>query len=190
MLELKIIFASTRQGRKGTPVAQWIHELTRQHSEFNTEFIDLAEVNLPLFDEPNHPRFGKYEHRHTKEWSNRIKPADAFIVVTPEYNYSFPAVLKNAFDYLSQEWNYKPIAFVSYGGVAAGTRAVQAFRQVITALNMMSITESINIPFFSNLISENGKFMADERLNNTAHTMIRELARWAEQLKQMRNSKQ
>ena len=122
MLSLKIIIASTREGRKGVPVADWIFAEAAKYPEFTTELIDLKKINLPFFDEPEHPRFKKYTKQTTKDWSAMIDPADAFIVVTPEYNYGYPATLKNAIDTVYQEWNNKPIAFVSYGGMAGGTR--------------------------------------------------------------------
>jgi NAD(P)H-dependent FMN reductase len=189
MLNLKIIQVSTREGRKGPAVSKWIYELAKKHMEFDVELIDLAEVNLPMLDEPNHPRFKNYTKQHTKDWSARIEPADAFIIVTAEYNFGFPAVIKNALDYLYQEWNDKAVAFVSYGGVAAGTRAVQMLKQVVTALKMMPVVESVNIPFFMKHIDEQGNFNAEEGLVQAAEGMLRELARWAEALKEMRGKK-
>src|SRR6202034_4677357 len=91
---------------------------------------------LPMLEEPNRPRLGQYTKRHTKEWSAIIDAADAIVFVTPEYNYGYPASIKNAIDYLHREWNYKPVGFVSYGGIAAGTRAVQPLTQVLTTLRM------------------------------------------------------
>ena len=90
-----------------------------------------------MFDEPKHPRFGEYVHQHTKDWSATISRGDAFVFVIPEYNYGFNAAIKNAIDYLNTEWQYKPVGFVSYGGVAAGTRAMQMLKQVITTLKMV-----------------------------------------------------
>ncbi len=185
--KLKVIYGSSRQGRKGLPIARWIFGVASEHSEFETEFLDLAEIGLPMLDEPNHPRLYQYQHQHTRDWSAKINPADAFIIVTPEYNYGYPAVLKNAIDFLHQEWLYKPVAFVSYGGVAGGTRAVQALRQVISSLKMVSITESVNIPFFAKLIGENQHFNPDEHTVKSANAMVAELARWSVNLKMLRN---
>ena len=109
---LQIIVASTRQDRKGLAVATWVERLAIEHAEFDVELVDLAAVGLPLFDEPNHPRLGQYVHQHTKDWSATVSRADAFILVTPEYNHSFPGSLKNALDYLSQEWADKPVGLV------------------------------------------------------------------------------
>jgi NAD(P)H-dependent FMN reductase len=189
MYKLKIITGSTRPGRKGPAIASWIAKAAEQHPEFEIELVDLAEVNLPFFDEPNHPRLQKYEHQHTKDWSARINSADAFIIVTPEYNYSYTAPVKNALDFLYNEWNHKPVAFVSYGGVAAGTRAVQALKLVVTAQKMMPVAESVNIPFFTKHIDDKGNFVPDEGLTKSADSMFAELLKWTKGLKAIRENK-
>ena len=186
MYNLKIITSTTRPSRKGPAVAKWIFEFARQHSSFNIELLDLAEINLPFIDEHQHPRFQKYEHEHTKKWSATINAADAFIIVNAEYNYGFPAPLKNALDYLYNEWNYKPVAFVSYGGIAGGIRSMQMLKQVVTAMKMMPIVEAVNIPFFTKHIDDQNNFNADETVEKAAQGMLSELLRWTEALKLMR----
>ena len=118
MSHLQVIVASTRKGRSGLGVAQWFLDRTKQHGKFDVELIDLQAVNLPLLDEPNHPRLRQYQHAHTKSWSATISRADAYVFVTPEYNFGPPPALINALDYVYLEWNYKPAGFVSYGGVS------------------------------------------------------------------------
>ncbi len=189
MIKVKIIIASTRPGRKGPSVGSWIYEITSKQRDMEVEVLDLAIINLPFLDEPKHPRFKEYTHEHTKKWSAIIEEADAFIIVTPEYNYGYPAALKNALDFLYQEWNYKPVAFVSYGGIAAGTRAVQQLKQVVTAQKMMPIAESVNIPFFTKHIDESGKFNGNDILRKSAEDMLTELSKWSETLSTMRNNK-
>ncbi|MDB5198817.1 MAG: NADPH-dependent reductase [Chitinophagaceae bacterium] len=189
MYNLKIITASTRPGRKGPALADWIFEAAKKHTEFSVELLDLAIINLPFLDEPEHPRFQKYTKEHTKSWSTKIASADAFIFVTPEYNFGYPAPLKNAIDFLHNEWQYKPVAFVSYGGIAGGTRSMQALKQVITALNMVPVVEAVNVPFFTKYIDEQNKFNADEGINKAAEGMFKELLKWTESLQQMRNKK-
>ena len=95
---LQVIVASTRPGRRGLAVAAWMQQLAEEHSGFDVELIDLAEVGLPVFDEPNHPRLQQYTHEHTRRWAATIARGDAFVFVTPEYNHSFPGSLKNALD--------------------------------------------------------------------------------------------
>jgi NAD(P)H-dependent FMN reductase len=108
--------------------------------------IDLAEVGLPLLDEPNHPRLQQYSHQHTKDWSAAVSRADAFVLVTPEYNHSFPASLKNALDHLVRDRADKPAGIVSYGGVSAGLRAATALKPVLAALRLVLVVEAVSIP--------------------------------------------
>jgi NAD(P)H-dependent FMN reductase len=183
---LQIIIASTRPGRVGLPVAQWFEQVARQHGGFEIELIDLAEVNLPFLDEPNHPRLRRYEHQHTKDWSATIDRADAYIFVTPEYNYGFNAVLKNAIDFLHQEWQHKAVGFVSYGGIAAGTRAVQMLKLVVTALKMVPVTASVSIPFVAQFLDDEDQIQPNDIMLTAAATMLDELLSMALALQPLR----
>jgi NAD(P)H-dependent FMN reductase len=183
---LQIIIGSTRPGRVGPSIADWIYERAIGHGDFNVELVDLAEVNLPMFDEPNHPRLGKYEHQHTRDWSAVVSRADAFIFVVPEYNFGFNAAVKNAIDYLHNEWRGKPVGFVSYGGVAAGTRAVQMLKQVVTALKMVPVPEAVSIPFVRQFIDDQGRLTPNEVMEQSATAMIDELSTWTAALEPIR----
>ncbi len=183
---LRVIIGSTRPGRVGPAVADWITERAREHGGFDVEVTDLADLNLPIFNEPNHPRLKQYVHQHTKDWSTLIEGADAFIFVTPEYNYGFNAALKNAIDYLFNEWHNKPAGIVSYGGVAAGTRATQMLKQVVTALKIMPVPEAVNIPFIRELLDEDGRLKPTEIMEASATAMLDELLRWTESLRPLR----
>ena len=184
-MKLHVIFASTRDGRQGFPIAEWAVEQVRVHGKFEPRLIDLREVNLPLFDEPRHPRFRQYEHAHTKAWSAVVEAADAFVFVTPEYNYSMPPALVNAIDYLLAEWAYKPAGIVSYGGVSGGTRAAQMVKLMLTSMKVMPLPEGVSVPFFSKMIAE-GKFAPGELQEKAALAMLDELARWAGALASLR----
>jgi NAD(P)H-dependent FMN reductase len=187
MPHLQVFTVSTREGRKGHAVANWFYEHARSHGKFGVELIDLAEINLPLFDEPNHPRLRQYTKDHTKAWSASVEKADAFVFVTPEYNFSAPPSLLNALDYLVHEWAYKPVAFVSYGGVSAGLRSVQMAKQTVTALKMMPLPEAVSIPFFTRYFDEEtGAFVADDLQKKAADTMLDELLRWTNALVTLR----
>lgn len=187
MLKLQVIVASTREGRKGPYVADWFLAQARRHGKFEVEKVDLAEIDLPLMDEPNHPRLRKYEHEHTRAWSALVEQADAYVFVTPEYNFSAPPSLLNALDYLVREWAYKPVGFVSYGGVSAGLRSVQMTKQTVTALKMMPMVEAVSIPFFQQHINEEaGTFDPGEVQAKAAVVMLDELLRWAEALRPLR----
>jgi NAD(P)H-dependent FMN reductase len=187
MRNLEIIVASTRPGRIGLPVAQWINDVAVKHGAFDpVELVDLAEWNLPLMDEPSHPRFRRYQNQHTKDWSAKIDQADAFLLVMPEYNYGYTAPLKNAIDYLHQEWAYKPVGLVSYGGVAAGARAAQMIKQVLTALSMMPLPEAVQIPFVAQFLDADGAIRPNEVMEKAAAVMLDELARWSDALVPLR----
>ena len=187
MTLLQIVVASTREARVGPVVADWFVGQARRHAKFEVEPVDLAEVSLPLFDEPKHPRLRQYAHEHTKRWSAIVDRADAFAFVTPEYNYGAPPSLLNALDYLSQEWNYKPCGFVSYGGVSAGTRSVQMTKQVVTTLKMMPMFEAVSIPMFTQYVNkETGAFDPGAVQEDAARVMLDELLRWTEALAVLR----
>jgi len=115
-----------------------------------------------------------------------VDTADAFIVVTPEYNFSAPPALVNALDYLFVEWQYKPMGFVSYGGVSGGTRAVQMIKQIVTSLKIVPMVEAVGIPFFSQFIDGEGRFAANQQTESGAHGMLAELKKWTSPLKAMR----
>ena len=177
-MKLQIVYASTREGREGSPIASWVMERAQAHGKFELELVDLRTVNLPLFDEPQHPRLRQYKNAHTKAWSAIVAAADAFVFVTPEYNYGMPPALLNAIDYLSAEWAYKPGAVVSYGGISGGTRSAQMTKQMLPSVKMMPIPEGVSIPFFRNMINAEGQFVAGEMQEKAITPMLDELARW------------
>lgn len=188
MPKLLIVIASTRPGRIGLPVANWLLERAREHGGFELEVADLAELALPLLDEPNHPRLRQYTKDHTRAWSATVEAADAFVFVTAEYNYGYPAALKNAFDYLHQEWLYKPVGFVSYGGVAAGTRSVQQLKQVVSALRRMPAGEAVSIPFVAQLLDDDGAIQCNDAMTQAAADMLDELLQLDGALRSLRGS--
>lgn len=185
-LKLHIIICSTRPGRLGPAVARWFHEFARSHGGFDTELVDLAAFKLPLYDEPLHPRMQQYEHEHTKRWSESVAAADAYVFVTPEYNYSPPPSIVNALDYVYREWNYKPCGFVSYGGVSGGLRAAQMVKLHVTTLKMMPMVEGVAVPMVASHINDSGVFGSNELIDASAKSMLDELLRWAEALRPMR----
>jgi NAD(P)H-dependent FMN reductase len=185
--KLEIIIASTRPGRVGLPIGQWVEAEARTHGGFaEVELVDLAAVNLPFMDEPNHPRLAQYTQQHTRDWSAKVSEADAFVFVTPEYNYGYTAPLKNAIDYLHHEWHYKPAGIVSYGGVAAGTRAAQMLKQVLTTLKVTPVVEAVSIPFVSQFIDEEENVVPNDVMTASAKAMFDELVRVNEALLPLR----
>ena len=188
MYQLKVIIASTRPGRRGIYVANWFIEAVKKYTDYEVEVLDLAKINLPFIDEPNHPRLQSYEKDHTKEWSRKIDGGDAFVMVVPEYNYGMPPTLANAIDFLYNEWNYKPAGFVSYGGLSGGTRSVQMCKEIMTTVKMVPLPEAVNLPFFEKRIDDNGTFQSDELVDKSLDTMMKELLKWTKALKPMREN--
>jgi NAD(P)H-dependent FMN reductase len=183
---LQIIIASTRPGRVGLPVGRWFEDRARAHGGFAVEVVDLAELRLPFVDEPNHPRLRQYTQQHTKRWSAKVDGADAFAFVMPEYNHGYSAPLKNALDYLHQEWRHKPVGFVSYGGVSAGTRAAVALEPVLVALQMTPLFQAVHIPFVAQFIDDEGNINANEIMEKSADAMLDELLRVGDALLALR----
>jgi NAD(P)H-dependent FMN reductase len=185
MINLKLITASTRPGRRGIAVSEWMLDSIRANPAFQTQHLDLAEIKLPFMDEPHHPRMQKYTHQHTKDWSKTIAEADALIFVMPEYNHGIIAPLKNALDYLFREWAYKPAGIVSYGGLSAGIRATQMLKPILSALKMVPLVESVNIPFFESHIKD-GSFTPTDSLNHNVEAMLQEIIRMEAVLRLLR----
>ncbi len=184
---LQVVIASVREERKGGLVADWFIGEAEKHGGFEIERIDLAKIDLPLFNEPRHPRLRQYEHEHTKAWSRSVAGADAFVFVTPEYDYGIPAPLANALQYLVHEWAYKPLGFCSYGGVAAGTRGVQMTKQIATTLKLVPMFEAVAIPFFTEKIdAESGLFQPGAVQEKAVVVMLDEMLRWEGALRTLR----
>jgi NAD(P)H-dependent FMN reductase len=148
MIKVAIIIGSTRPGRIGEAVGKWVFEIARQRSDAAFELVDLAQVNLPLLDEPFPPSMHNYTKQHTKEWSEKVASFDAFIFVTPEYNHGVPAALKNALDFLYVEWNNKAAGFVGYGNTG-GARAVEHLRQTMAELQIADVREQVALSIFT-----------------------------------------
>ena len=187
MPKLTVILASVRDGRAGEGIARWFITRAKEHGKFDIHFADLKEVNLPFLDEPHHPRLRKYVRDSTKSWSEIVGGSDAFVFVSAEYNYSTPPALVNALDTVYHEWSYKPVGFVTYGGISGGLRAMQMTRTMVTAFKMMPMVEAVNIPFFAQLM-ENGVFKSNETHDKAVPVMLDELLRWSEAMKVLRTS--
>ena len=147
--------------------------------------MDLAEFDLPLFDEPRHPRAGRYERDHTRRWSESVAAADAFAFVAPEYNHGPSPALLNALDFLYGEWARKPAALVSYGGGSGGLRAAQALKLSLLALRVVPIVESVSVRNAAAQVAD-GAFTPDAAQAKAAPAMLAELRRWAEALAPLR----
>jgi NAD(P)H-dependent FMN reductase len=189
MYNLKIITSTVREGRKGPLVTAWIAEIARQNGSFNVEVLDLGVINLPMMNEPLHPVMKKYKHEHTKQWSAKIEDADAFIFVTAEYDYNYPAPLRNALEYLYHEWAYKPAGIISYGGISGGTRATNSLKSDLSVFKIVPLTETIHFPFFTQSINEQNVFVPNESAVTAAGVTLKELVRWTKGLKAIKEDK-
>ena len=177
-MRIAVILGSTRPGRRSESVAQWVVNAANARDDASFELIDLKEVNLPLLDEPVPAIFGEYAHAHTREWASLIAPYDGFVFVTPEYNHSFSAVLKNALDYLYAEWNDKAAGFVSLGG-HGGLRAVEQLRLVLAELKVATVRTQVA---FGRGDLQREPQQQHEELN----AMLDELVAWASALRSVR----
>lgn len=188
MSEIQIILGSTRQGRQGEKVARWVLRHATQRPEMNAALTDLRDWPFPFYDSPFSPAAAKgdYGSDLANRWAQHIGHADGFILVTPEYNHGYPAVLKNALDTVYAEWNKKPVAFVSYsGGPGAGIRAVEQLRQVAVELQMVPLRQAVLIPSVSRTFDEAGD-ITDESYTKRLGTLFDQLIWWADLLRQGR----
>jgi NAD(P)H-dependent FMN reductase len=186
-VKLHTIISSVRPTRIGPAVARWFNDYAVKHGKFDAELVDLMTFKLPIHDEPEHPRAGKYVHEHTKAWSASVHAADAFAFVIPEYNFGPPPSLLNAFTFVLREWAYKPCCFVSYGGLSGGTRSAQVTKLMVTGLRMMPMVEGVAIPMVFGMLSQDKQsFTPNDLINTSAQQTLDELFKWATALKTMR----
>jgi NAD(P)H-dependent FMN reductase len=182
-LRIAIILGSTRPGRNGKAVADWV--LTQaSNRNAHYELVDLLDFPLPHLDEATPPSFGAYANDHTKKWAATIAAYDGYIFVTPEYNHSTSGVLKNAIDFLYAEWNNKAAGFVSYGTLG-GTRAVEHLRGIAAELQIADVRQQLSFSLFGDF--ENfSTFTPDSRHAESAVVLFDQLEAWAGALKPLR----
>lgn len=180
-IRLAVIIGSTREGRFGPAVARWLAGQVETRGDVVLDVIDLAEADLPAV----YPRrLGPAE----RAFVDRIDRADALVVVTPEYNQGYPASVKQAIDLPHREWQAKPVAFVSYGGMAGGLRAVEQLRPVFAELHAVTIRDTVSFHNFSRLFDESGEPVDAAGVNAAAKVMIDQLTWWASALREARSA--
>lgn len=194
MIRLAVITGSTRPGRRGDLVATWVAETARHHlarvaTPVLVDPIDLADFGMPLLAESAPAMFGHYDHEYTRRWASAIGAYDGFVFVTPEYNHSLPAALKNAIDHLFTEWNDKAAGIVSYG-VNGGTRAGEHLRQVLAEVKVATVRTHVALSLFDDFAISDplvpGEFTPRENQAPAVHTLIDELTSWASALQGVR----
>ncbi|GAA3528371.1 NAD(P)H-dependent oxidoreductase [Streptomyces sp. HUAS 31] len=187
-LKLAVILGSVREGRFGEVVTHWFAGLAKEHSAFDVEVIDLSETELPLSLPATPPAMATEEVRPAEmlPLSAKLAAADAFVVVTPEYNHSFPASLKALIDWHFTEWQAKPVGFVSYGAQSGGLRAVEQLRQVFAEMHAVTIRDGLAFPFYWEAFGEDGAPRDAEGTNGALKVMLDELAWWGNALHEAR----
>ena len=190
MINISVVVGSTRQGRFSEKPAHWIVHLLKERLDVAAQLLDLRNFPMPFFDENMSPARaipGTYGNDVVWRWSAAVGDGDGFIFVSPEYNYGPPAVLKNALDWLYKEWNRKPAAFVSYGGVG-GARSVQQLREIVIELQMAPIRSSVHLPMSTVFTHFQGGDVetALAEHNRTGNLLIDDLIWWASSLKSAR----
>lgn len=162
-MRLMIILGSVRQNRRGEKVAAWVKRVAEADKRFEIELADVKKLGLPFYDEPIGGPFmiaasgSDYTNPKGKAWAQAVSQAEAYILVTAEYNHSYPASLKNALDWVGPEWGGKPVTFVSYGGLAGGARAVEHLRQVVAELGLIQTKAAVHITGIGDAFGKNGE---------------------------------
>ncbi|MFF2525410.1 NADPH-dependent FMN reductase [Streptomyces liangshanensis] len=185
MIKIGIILGSTRPARVGEIVADWVAEVASQRDDAEFVLVDVAKAGLPLFDEAMPPMVQQYTQQHTKDWSATIAGLDSFLFVTPEYNHSVPASLKNAIDFLHYEWHNKAAGFVSYGA-AGGLRAVEHLRVVLAELKVATVRSQVALNSYTDF-EEFYTFKPTERLVEQLNGTIDEVVQWGTALGSLRD---
>jgi NAD(P)H-dependent FMN reductase len=196
MLQIGVILGSTRPGRRGAIVAPWVAEIARRHPlvqerRADIHLHDLKDAGLTLLEEPAPAMFGSYEREHTRRWARLVGALDAFVFVTPEYNHSVPASLKNAVDHLFAEWNDKAAGIVSYG-VNGGTRAAEHLRQILAEVKVATVRTQPALSVFDDFLIEDptapGEFTPRDMQRPVVEEMLDELLSWAAALRAVRRA--
>jgi NAD(P)H-dependent FMN reductase len=185
MLNVAIILGSTRPGRLGEAVAQWVHDIASRRTDATFELVDVKDFDLPLLDEPVPPSRGQYSQPHTLKWSAKIASFDAFVFVTAEYNHGIPGALKNAIDYLFREWHHKSAGFVSYGS-AGGARAVEQLRLVMAEVRVADVRAQVMLSLAADFESYK-TFKRPAEREADVNRMIDEVVAWGTALKPLRS---
>ncbi len=184
-LRIAIIVGSTRPGRNGKAVADWVLEKASTRAEAKYELIDLVDYPLPHLDEAIPPSMGQYANDHTRAWAATVDQFDGFVFVTPEYNHSTSGVLKNAIDYLYGEWNNKAAGFVSYGSLG-GARAIEHLRGIASELQIAHVRQQVSFSLFTDF--ENfSSFKPGAQHDDSIAVLFDQLEAWAGALKSLRS---
>ncbi len=184
MLKIAVIVGSTRPGRRAEPVANWVLEHAQKRGDATFELVDIADFDLPLYDEPMPPSMHQYQHEHTKRWAAAIDAYDGFVFIVPEYNHGIPGALKNAIDFIYREWNNKAAGFVSYGSTG-GARAVEHLRGVMGEVQVADVRAHVSLSLYTDF--ENFTVFRPAELHLAQlTTMLGQVVGWSGAMKSLR----
>ena len=186
MTRIAIIVGSTRPGRNGTAVAEWVHAYAKTRTDAEYELVDIEQFNLPLLDEPVPASMGMYSKDHTKSWAGVIDSFDGFVFVTPEYNHSPSGALKNAIDFIYAEWNNKAAGFVGYGSVGA-VRAVEQLRLIAAELQVATVRAQVALNLATDFENYSVFTPADYHQANL-EALFDQVVSWTKALENVRHS--
>jgi NAD(P)H-dependent FMN reductase len=181
-LRVTVVIGSTREGRFGTTVADWFVEEARQRPDLAIDVLDLVDVALP----DRLTGYGRPRPPQVTAVTPRLASADAFVVITPEYNHSYPAPLKTLIDWHLSEWEAKPVAFVSYGGMSGGLRAVEHLRGVFAELHAVTMRDTVSFHGAWARFDGDGRPIEAAECAAAAKTMLDQLIWWAQALRDAR----
>lgn len=179
-LKLAVVIGSNRAQRFGTVIADWFLSRLAERTDFTVDVVDVAAHDLPTAHSWNPDAATRAE---LAQVSPRIAAADAFVVVTPEFNHSYPAALKNLIDWHNAEWHAKPVAFVSYGGISGGLRAVEHLRQVFAELHTVTVRDTVSFAIAGTHFDEDGTHKDPAAAEAAAKSMLDQVAWWGRALK-------
>lgn len=184
MIKIAIVVGSTRPGRNGRAVADWVNDIAQQRTDAKFDVVDLQDFDLPLLDEVAPPSFAQYAQQHTKDWAATVDAYDGFVFVTPEYNHSTSAALKNAIDFVYNEWNNKAAGFVGYGSVG-GARAIEHLRGIMAEVQTATVRNQVMLSLFTDF--ENYTTLAPQPMQAGAvNAMLDQVIAWSGALKPLR----
>jgi NAD(P)H-dependent FMN reductase len=187
-VKIQVIVSSTRPGRIGERVGRWVAAVAAERTDFEVELVDLADYDLPHFDEPKSPRFNPARESNTvaRRWLAKAGEADGYVIITPEYNHSIPGILKDAIDYTDWQFTKKPVAIVSYGTVG-GARAAEQLKLIMTEAKAALVPEAVALIGVHGIIDEDGRYVGDTSGHfnpaSNLRKVLSELAWWTSTLK-------
>lgn len=190
MTTIGLVLGSTRPGRRGHLIGDWVaRRASARGDEVTYPVLDLADFGLPVLDEPLPAKWGRYQHAHTHRWAAAVAACDGFVFITPEYNHAEPGGLKNAIDYLFDEWGHKAAGFVTYG-VQGGYRAAESLRLVLAELHVATVRQQVAVSLMTDFEitdpTEPGRYRPADHHERDLSILLDEVTAWSGALAPLR----